>query len=344
MPKDYVIGRATVTNPEAWAQYAAKAERGDQEIRRQPDRARRASRDHRGPGCRPQRRHRVRELRGRQGLRPFAGVRGGQEAATGRRHARLRRRRGSRPDLAGAAGNQGRAPPWRATVLTLVSRVVSGAARCIAGGRSARAKVCGRSRPSASATSALAGIGPWTIRRPAAAPAWSCAPMSLGPPSMRRASGNPEAPRIYLSPRGELLTQAIVRELAAAPGVLLLAGRFEGIDERVIAGARLARDLDRRLCAGWRRGRGVGADRGRGAPASRRRRQARRRSTRRASRRACWNIRSIRARANGRARDPRRAALRRPQKDRRVAARGSRAFHARASAGPLAARTSRKDK
>ena len=50
---------------------------------------------------------------------------------------------------------------------------------------------------------------------------------------------NPEAPRIYLSPRGELLTQAIVRELAAAPGVLLLAGRFEGIDERVIAGRRL---------------------------------------------------------------------------------------------------------
>jgi tRNA (guanine37-N1)-methyltransferase len=50
---------------------------------------------------------------------------------------------------------------------------------------------------------------------------------------------NPEAPRIYLSPRGELLTQAIVRELAAAPGVLLLAGRFEGVDERVIAGRRL---------------------------------------------------------------------------------------------------------
>jgi tRNA (guanine37-N1)-methyltransferase len=42
------------------------------------------------------------------------------------------------------------------------------------------------------------------------------------------------APTIYLSPRGEPLTQALVRELAAAPGVILLAGRFEGLDQRVI--------------------------------------------------------------------------------------------------------------
>ena len=42
------------------------------------------------------------------------------------------------------------------------------------------------------------------------------------------------APVIYLNPRGRLLTQARVRELAAGPGVVLLCGRFEGIDERVI--------------------------------------------------------------------------------------------------------------
>src|SRR4029077_5067913 len=41
-------------------------------------------------------------------------------------------------------------------------------------------------------------------------------------------------PAIYLSPRGELLTQDLVRELSAGPGVLLLAGRYEGIDQRVI--------------------------------------------------------------------------------------------------------------
>ena len=42
------------------------------------------------------------------------------------------------------------------------------------------------------------------------------------------------APTIYLNPRGRLLTQSRVRELAAGPGVTLLCGRFEGIDERVL--------------------------------------------------------------------------------------------------------------
>jgi tRNA (guanine37-N1)-methyltransferase len=41
-------------------------------------------------------------------------------------------------------------------------------------------------------------------------------------------------PRILLSPRGLPLTQARVRELAAGAGVVLVCGRFEGVDERVI--------------------------------------------------------------------------------------------------------------
>ena len=41
-------------------------------------------------------------------------------------------------------------------------------------------------------------------------------------------------PLIYLSPRGKPLAQARVRELAAGPGVVLVCGRFEGLDERVI--------------------------------------------------------------------------------------------------------------
>jgi tRNA (guanine37-N1)-methyltransferase len=45
--------------------------------------------------------------------------------------------------------------------------------------------------------------------------------------------------RIYLSPRGKPLTQARVRELSAGPGVILLCGRFEGLDERVIEGRGL---------------------------------------------------------------------------------------------------------
>ena len=49
-----------------------------------------------------------------------------------------------------------------------------------------------------------------------------------------RADG-PDRPLIYLSPRGVPLTQARVRALAEGPGVLLLCGRFEGLDERVPA-------------------------------------------------------------------------------------------------------------
>ena len=41
-------------------------------------------------------------------------------------------------------------------------------------------------------------------------------------------------PIIYLSPRGAPMTQALMQDLAAADGVTLLCGRFEGVDERVI--------------------------------------------------------------------------------------------------------------
>ena len=41
-------------------------------------------------------------------------------------------------------------------------------------------------------------------------------------------------PLVYLSPRGEPLRQAKVAELAAGPGVVLLCGRYEGVDHRVI--------------------------------------------------------------------------------------------------------------
>ena len=43
-----------------------------------------------------------------------------------------------------------------------------------------------------------------------------------------------DRPLIYLSPRGARLTQGRVRELAAGPGAILLCGRFEGLDQRVI--------------------------------------------------------------------------------------------------------------
>ena len=43
-----------------------------------------------------------------------------------------------------------------------------------------------------------------------------------------------DLPLIYLSPRGHPLSQRRVRQLVAGPGVILLAGRFEGIDQRVL--------------------------------------------------------------------------------------------------------------
>ena len=39
---------------------------------------------------------------------------------------------------------------------------------------------------------------------------------------------------IYLSPRGSRLDQKRVRELATGPGLTLLCGRYEGVDERVL--------------------------------------------------------------------------------------------------------------
>lgn len=46
-------------------------------------------------------------------------------------------------------------------------------------------------------------------------------------------------PRLLMSPRGRPLTQARVRELSQGEGVILICGRFEGVDERVIEARNL---------------------------------------------------------------------------------------------------------
>jgi tRNA (guanine37-N1)-methyltransferase len=50
--------------------------------------------------------------------------------------------------------------------------------------------------------------------------------------------GDPR-PRLLMSPRGKPLIQGRVRALAGGPGAVIVCGRFEGIDERVIAGRAL---------------------------------------------------------------------------------------------------------
>ncbi|MFT0891064.1 tRNA (guanosine(37)-N1)-methyltransferase TrmD [Pseudochelatococcus sp. G4_1912] len=48
-----------------------------------------------------------------------------------------------------------------------------------------------------------------------------------------------ERPRFLMSPRGRPLSQGRVRELIDGPGAVIVCGRFEGVDERVIAGRNL---------------------------------------------------------------------------------------------------------
>ncbi len=71
-------------------------------------------------------------------------------------------------------------------------------------------------------------------------PAGGGAGMVLRPDIVGRALDDAKArakgvtPVIYLSPRGRRFDQALAHELAQADGVILLCGRFEGVDERVL--------------------------------------------------------------------------------------------------------------
>jgi len=71
-------------------------------------------------------------------------------------------------------------------------------------------------------------------------PAGGGAGMVLRPDVMGRAIDEarstmpPAAPILYLSPRGRPFDQAMARGLATTPGITLICGRFEGLDERVI--------------------------------------------------------------------------------------------------------------
>jgi len=48
-----------------------------------------------------------------------------------------------------------------------------------------------------------------------------------------------QRPRLLMSPRGKPLTQRRVRELSQGPGVVIVCGRFEGVDERIVAARNL---------------------------------------------------------------------------------------------------------
>src|SRR4051794_2220789 len=127
---------------------------------------------------------------------------------------------------------------WRATVLTLFPDMFPGplgvslAGRALASGlwaleaRDIRDSATDRHR---SVDDTPAGGGPGMVLR---ADVLAAAIDAAGPRDGR--------PRLVMSPRGRPLTQTRVLELAAGPGPLIVCGRFEGIDQRVIE----ARDLE----------------------------------------------------------------------------------------------------
>jgi tRNA (guanine37-N1)-methyltransferase len=140
------------------------------------------------------------------------------------------------PDLS-EAGTSG-ASHWRATVVTLFPELFPGP---LAASLAGEALKQGRW---ALETVPLRDFGIGRHRAVDDTPAGGGAGMVLRADVVAAAidaarSGAGDVPAIVLTPRGELFTQAMARNLAAGPGVLLLAGRFEGIDQRVID----ARDL-----------------------------------------------------------------------------------------------------
>jgi tRNA (guanine37-N1)-methyltransferase len=132
-------------------------------------------------------------------------------------------------------------PPWRATVLTLFPEMFPGPLGLSLSGQALAAGIWSLR------TVAIREFGLGRHRAVDDAPAGGGAGMVMRADVLAGAidharAAEPEAPLIYLSPRGERFDQALARELAAGPGVLLAAGRFEGIDERVIK-ARSMREV-----------------------------------------------------------------------------------------------------
>ena len=127
---------------------------------------------------------------------------------------------------------------WRATILTLFPDMFPGplgvslAGKALASGlwaleaRDIRDSATDRHR---SVDDTPAGGGPGMVLRADVLAA-----------AIDAADGNQiDRPRLLMSPRGRPLTQSRVMELAAGPGPLIVCGRFEGIDERVIAARKL---------------------------------------------------------------------------------------------------------
>ncbi|HEY3848547.1 MAG TPA: tRNA (guanosine(37)-N1)-methyltransferase TrmD [Acetobacteraceae bacterium] len=119
---------------------------------------------------------------------------------------------------------------WRASVLTLFPEMFPGPLACALAGRALsrgiwslhpvniRDFATDRHR---SVDDTPFGGGPGMVLRPDVVDA-------------ALASVADDRPRLFLTPRGRPFTQADARRYATAPGLILLCGRYEGVDQRVI--------------------------------------------------------------------------------------------------------------
>jgi tRNA (guanine37-N1)-methyltransferase len=127
--------------------------------------------------------------------------------------------------------------PWRATVLTLFPEMFPGPLGVSLAGKALAASVWQLEardiRDSAtdrhrSVDDTPAGGGPGMVLRADVLAA-----------AIDASDIAPDRPLLLMSPRGRPLTQSRVRQLAAGPGPLIVCGRFEGVDQRVIEARQL---------------------------------------------------------------------------------------------------------
>jgi len=128
------------------------------------------------------------------------------------------------------------ANPWHATVLTLYPDMFPGALGLSLAGRALEQGIW--------ALDAV-NIRDFATDKHATVddtPAGGGAGMVLKPDILAAAIDNvagSDRPRLLMSPRGKPLSQARVRDLAACDGAVIVCGRFEGVDERVIEARNL---------------------------------------------------------------------------------------------------------
>lgn len=127
--------------------------------------------------------------------------------------------------------------PWTARVLTLFPEIFPGPLGVSLSGQALTRRLwrletldirAFASDKHASVDDAPFGGGPGMVMRPDVVDAAIAAALS----------SSPVLPLVLLTPRGRPLDQAWVKEHAAGPGLVLLCGRYEGVDERVIEARR----------------------------------------------------------------------------------------------------------